>query len=120
MKTETGKANPDHGLIFKDITTQANVICIEAALDHNTEIDAAITEAAHDNLTPPIENTATDLAVTHLTDHITDHLNTEALQAIDPNIIVSHTHDQPTGLQGMNHVNQAHNPAGQGDNHIPR
>ena len=105
---------------FKDITAQAIAIHKEAALDHNTKIDAAITEPAYDNLTPSIEDTATDLAMTHPTNHITDHLNIEALQAIDPNIIVGHTHDQPTGLQGMNHIDQAHNPAGQGSNHTQR
>ena len=101
MKTENGKGNPDHSLIFKDITAQAIMICIEAALDCNIEIDAAITEAAHDNLTPPTENTATDFIMTHLIDHIVDHLNIKPLQAIDPNIIEGHTHDQPTGLPSL-------------------
>ena len=120
MKIETGEADPDHSLIFKDITAQAITICIEAALGHNTQIDAAITEAAHDNITPPTEDTATDLTVTPLTDHITDHPNTEALEATDPNITVGHTHDHPIGLQSINHNDQAHNPAGQGKNHTPR
>ena len=120
MNTETGKADPDHSLIFKDITAQAIAIHIEATLDHNTEIEAAITEATHDNLIPTTEDTVTDLTMTHLTNHIADHLNTEALQTIDPDIIVGHTHNQPTGLQVMNHIDQSHNPAGQGDNHIPR
>ena len=96
MKTETGKADPDHSLIFKDITAQAIMIWIEATLDCNTKIDTAITEAGYDNLTPPTEDTATDLTMTHLTNHIPDHLSTEGFQAIDPNIIVGHTHDQPT------------------------
>ena len=66
------------------------------------------------------EDTATDFTETHLTNHITDHLNTEALQAINPNIIVGHTYNQHTGLQGMNCINQTHNPVGQGDNHTTR
>ena len=42
----------------------------------------------------------TDHITDHLnTEHITDHLNTEALQAIDPEIIVGHTHDHPIGLK---------------------
>ena len=96
------------------------MIHIEAVINCNTEIDAAITEAAHNDFTQHTEDTAADLTMTHLTDHITDHLNTEALPAIDPEIIVGHTHYHPIGLQGMNCIDQAHNPAGQGENHIPR
>ena len=92
------------------------MIPIEATLDHNTGIDAATTGAAHDNLTPPIEATATDLTMTHHTDHITDHPHIEALQVIDPEITVDHIHDHPTDLQGTNHVDQVHNPAGQEEN----
>ena len=117
MKTETDKADPDRILIFEDITAQAITIHIEAALDCHTEIDAAITETAHDNLAPSTETTSTDLTMTHLTDHITDHLNTEALQAINPEIIEGHTHNHPIG---MHCVNQAHSPAGQDKNHTLR
>ena len=99
MKTERGEANPDHSLTFQDIAAQAIIICIEATLYHTTEIDAAITELAHDNLTPQTADTATDLAVIPLTDHIADHPNTEALQAIDPDIIVGHTHGHPIGFK---------------------
>ena len=120
MKTETGETNPDHSLIFEDITAQTIIILIDTALDHTTKIDAAITEAAHDNLAPPTEDTATDLTMTPLTNHIADHPNREALQAIDPDIIVGYTYDHPIGLQGMNHVNQVHNPTGQGKSHTPR
>ena len=38
---------------------------MEATLDHNTRIDAATTEAAHNDLTPPIEATAINIAATH-------------------------------------------------------
>ena len=55
------------------------MICIEAAPDHNTEIDTATTEAAHDDLTQPTEATATDIAMTHHTGHITDHPHITAL-----------------------------------------
>ena len=95
MKTEIGKADPDHSLTFKDITAQAITICIEASLDHNTEIDAAITEAAYDDLTQPTKNTSTHLTVTHHTNHIADLPNIEALLVIDPKIIVGHIHDHP-------------------------
>ena len=94
--------------------------CIEAALDCNTEIDAAITEAAHDHLTQPMEDTATDHAMTHLTNHIADLPNIEALQVINPKIIVGHTHNHPINFQDMNCINHVHNPAEQGENHIPR
>ena len=57
--------------------------------------------------------------MTHLTNHIADNLNTKALQAINPMIIVGHTYDHHIGLQGTNHIDQAHNPAGQGENHTP-
>ena len=33
---------------------------------------------------------------------------------------VGHIHDHLTDLQGINHVDQVHNPAGQEENHIPR
>ena len=98
MKTETGKADPDHRLIFEDITAPANTFHIEVALDCNTNIDAAIIEAGHDNLAPTTEDTATYLTMTPLTDHIADHPNTEAFQATDSDIIVGHTHDHPLGL----------------------
>ena len=35
-----------------------------------------------------------------------------ALQVIDPEIAVGHTHNHPTNLQGMNHADQIHTPAG--------
>ena len=44
VKTETGEGNLDHSLVFEDITAQAIMIHIEAALDHDTKIDAAIME----------------------------------------------------------------------------
>ena len=77
IKTVTGKANPDHSLIFEDITAQAIAIYIEVALEHNTDIDAAIIEPAPDSVTPTTVDTVTDLTVTLLFDHIADHPNTE-------------------------------------------
>ena len=85
---------------------------MEASLDHNTRIDAITTEAAHDDLTQPTEDTATDLTMTHCTSHIADRLHITALWVIDPQITVGHTHDHPTNLQGMNHADQIHSPAG--------
>ena len=85
---------------------------MEATLDHNIEIDAATTEAAHDNSAQPTEDTATDLAMTHCTGHNTDHSHITALWVIDPEMIVGQTHDHSTDLQGMNHTDQIHTPAG--------
>ena len=95
------------------------MIPVEADLDHNAGIDAATTGAAHNDLTEPIEATAIDLAMTHHINHIVDHPHIEVLQVIDPEITVGHIHDHPTDLQGMNHLDQVHNPAGE-ENHIPR
>ena len=41
-----------------------------------TGIDAALTEAAHDDLMQPTEDTATDLTMTHCTGNIADHQHT--------------------------------------------
>ena len=90
MKIETGKANPDHSHTFKDIAAVAIAICIEATLDCNTRIDAPTIEADHYDLAQPREDTATDLTMTHLTDHIADHPSIEALQVINSEIIVGH------------------------------
>ena len=72
------------------------------------------------NLASLIETTAIDFAVTHHINHITDHPLIEAPQVINPEITVGHIHDHPADLQGMNHVDQVHNPAGQDENHIQR
>ena len=95
------------------------MITIEA-LDHNTRIDAATTGAVHDNLAQPIETTATYLATTHYINYIADHPNIEALQVIDPEVTVGHIYYHPTDLQGMNHVDQVHNPARKKENYMPR
>ena len=96
------------------------MICTEATLDHNTGIDTATTEAAQDDLTIPSEDTPTDLTITHQTGHTVDHPHITALQGMDPKIIVGHTHDHPTELQGMNYTDQIHTLAGQEEGHIPR
>ena len=44
--------------------------------------------------------------MTHCIGHITDHPHLTALLIIDPKIIVGHTHNHPTNLQGMNHADQ--------------
>ena len=104
MKIKTGKANPDHSPTTEAITAWVIVICIEGALDHNTGIDIATTEAAHDDLTQPIEDTVTDLTVTHCHGHIADHPCIAALLVTDPEITVGHTHHHPSNLQGKNHT----------------
>ena len=96
------------------------MIHIEVTLDHNTGIDATTTQTAHDDLTHPTEDAATDLAMTDHTSHITDHANIKALKIIDPKTAVDHIHDHPTDLQGMNPANQVQIPAGQEEDHIPR
>ena len=120
MKMEIDKANQDHSPICADITFWVIVIHIEAALDCNTGRDAATTGAVHNDLSQPTEDTAKDLAMTHHTDHITDHPNIKALQVINPGITVGHIHEHPTDLQGMNHADQVHTPAGQEEGHILR
>ena len=92
MKKETGKANPDHNLIFKNITAQVVMILAEATQGHNIRTDAATTGAAPDNCNPAIEVTAIELATTHYINLITDHPQIEVLQLITPEIAVVHTH----------------------------
>ena len=111
MKIETGKANSDHSSTFKDITVQVIMICIGDALDHNTGTDTATTGTAHDDLAQPTKDTATDLMVTHNTDHIADHPNIKALQVIDPKITVDYIHNHPTDLPDMKLGGQIHIPA---------
>ena len=98
------------------------MIPIEATLDCSTGADAATTGAAHNDLTQSTEVTATtiDLAAMHHIDHITVLHNIKALQVINPEITAGHIHDHPIDHQGMIHVDQVHNPAGQKQNHIPR
>ena len=98
------------------------MIPIEAILDHNTGTDTATTGPAHDNLTQFTEATATTigLIMTHHINHIGDLPNIQALQVINPKTTVGHIHEHPTNPQGMDHVDQVHNPARQEDNHIPR
>ena len=106
--------DPDHTPTTKDITSQAITIHIETALGHYTGTDTTTTEVAHDDLTQSTEATATtiDLTATHHIDHITVLHNIEALQATDPEITVGHMHDHLTDLQGMNCIDQVHDPAG--------
>ena len=111
MKIKTGKADPDHSPTTEDIAAQVIMIHIEATLAHHTGIDAATTEAAHDDLSQPKEDTAKDLAMTHCTSHIADHPHITPLWVTDPKITVCHTHDHPTDLQGMNHADQIHTPS---------
>ena len=96
------------------------MIPTQAALDFNTGIHAATTGAAHNDITQHIGATFIDLAMTHHINHITDYPHIEALQVINPETAVGYIHNDPTDLQGMNHVGQVHNPAGQEDNHITR
>ena len=96
------------------------MIHTEATLDHNTRIDTTTTEAAHNNLAQHVGDAATDLTVTHHIGHITDHVHIAALWVINPKIVIGHTHNHPTNLQGMNHTDQIHTPAGQEEGYTPR
>ena len=96
------------------------MIHIGAALDCNTQIDAAITGATHNDHAPCMEATVIDLATTHHIHNITDHPHIEVLQVINPEIAVGHIHHHPTNLQGGTHVDQVHTSAGHKENHTPR
>ena len=120
MKTETGKADPDHNLIFEDIAAQAIATHIEAALDCNTKIDTAIKGAAHNECAPPIEAMAINLTTTCHISHMKDHPRIEVLQVINPEIAVGHINNCSTDVQGRTHVVQIHTPADHEENHTPR
>ena len=72
---------------------------MEATLDHNTGIDAATTEAAHDDVTQPTEDTVTHYTVTHCTGHMTDHPYITTPCVMNAEITVGYTHEHPTDLQ---------------------
>ena len=120
MKKETYEADADHNLLFKNITDKIIAILTEATQGHNTGIDAATTGAAHNNCTPPIEAAATDPAVTHHINHITDHPHIEVLQLINPENAVDHDHNHPTDLQGRTHTKQVHIPTDHKENQTSR
>ena len=120
IKTKTGKADPDLSLIFTVIAAQAIMICIEAFLDQGTEIDAAITGAAHNDHASPIEATAIGLTTTCHINHNTDHPHIEVLQLINPVIAVGPIHVHHATLQGRTHIDQVHTPADHEENHTPR
>ena len=113
MKTETGKADPDHNPTTKDITAWAIAIHIEATPDHYIGTGAITTGVAHDDLAQFTQATTTtiDLTTRHHTDHIAVLHNIKALQDTDPEIKEGHIHDHLTDHQGMNHVDQVHDPA---------
>ena len=119
-KIEKDETGPEHSCTTEDITVRVIAIYTEATLDHNTGIDTATTEAAHDDLTQHTEDAAKDLAMTHCIGHITDHPCMAAVWVIDPKIIVGHTHNHPTDLQGMNHTDQIHTAAEQEESYTQR
>ena len=55
MKIEKVKADPDHSPTTGNIAAQVIMIHIEGTLDHNTGIDAATIETAHDDLAQPTD-----------------------------------------------------------------
>ena len=119
MKIETGKADPDQ-LHYQRHHSSHNCDSHRGHSRYNTGIDAATTEAAHDNLAQPTENTATDLTMVHHTSHIANLLHIAALWVINPEITVGHIHNHPTVCQGMNCIDQVHIPVGQEEGHILR
>ena len=83
-----------------------------ATVDHNIEIGAATTEAAHDDCHSAHRgHSHRPCTVTHHTIHTADCLHIAALQVINPEITVGHTHDYPTDIQGMNHTDDIHTPS---------
>ena len=116
MEKETDKANPDHSLIFKNITAQVIMILTEATEGHNTGIDMATIGAPHNDCTAPIEATAINLTMKHHIDHVADHSYIEVLQLIDPETTIDHTHNHLTDLQGRPHTDQVHIPADHEEN----
>ena len=74
---------------------------------------------AHDTVTQPTEDRATEITVTHHTSHIAACPHIAAFQVINPEITVGHTHYYPTDLQGMNHIDHIHTLAGL-EGHIPK
>ena len=98
------------------ITVKIDTITIhkEATLGHYVGTDTTTTGVAHNDLVQSTEATATtiDLPTTHHINHIAVPYNIKALQATDPEIAVGHIHDHFTDLQGLNCVDQVHNPAG--------
>ena len=117
MKTGTGQVDPDHNLIFEDITAWVVTVHTEATHGHSIRIITATTEAAHNIHAPPIQVTAIDPTMTHPADHIMDHPHIEVLQLTTPEIVVDHVHDHPTNLQGETHTDQVHIPADHEANH---
>ena len=109
-ENETG---PDYRPTHKDISVWVTMICTVATLDHNSGRDTATTETAHDDISQHTADTATDLNVTHWIGHIVDYPHITALEVINPEMVVGHTNDHPTDLQGMNQADQIHTPAGQ-------
>ena len=120
MKTGTGKAIPDHNLIFTDIAAQVMTIHTEAAPGQSIGIITATPGVAHDAHTPHIEITAIDLAMTHHISLTLDHPHIEILQLTSPEITVDHTHDHPTNLQGEICTGHIHIPADHKANHTSR
>ena len=120
VKTGTGKIDPDHNLIFTDITAQVVTIHTEATHSHNIWIITATTGAAHDAHAPPIEITAIIPATTYHTDHTAGHPCIEVPQLMTQEIIVGHAHDHPTNLPGKTHTDQIHIPADHEGNHTSR
>ena len=96
------------------------MIHTEATQGCNTRINAATTGAAHDSHASPIEVTAINPAMTHHTDHITDHPHIEVLQLTTPEIAVDYTYYHSTNLQGETHTDQVHIPTDYVVNHILR
>ena len=110
VKRETGKANHDHILIFKDTTAQVVMTHTEATQGHNTGANAATKGAVHNSHAPLIEATTIARTVTHHINLIIDHPHIEVLQLTNPGITVDYTANLPTNPQGRTHTDQVHIP----------
>ena len=119
-KTEEEETDPNLSQDTAGITAQATIDLTEITQGHKDGTEITTTEAVQGAHTQQTGDAVTCHAVTHHISHIIDDPHITALWVIDPEIIAGHTCDHPTNLQGMNHANQVHTPAGQEEGHTPR
>ena len=117
MKTRTGEVIPDHKLICTDIAAQVITIHTEVAPGHDIAIITATPGVAQDAHPTHIEITAINPAMTHHTDHITDHPHIGSSSTYH---LEDHVHVHPTNLQGEISTGHIHILADHKANHTSR
>ena len=95
-KIKKGETGPDHSPGIADITAPAITTCTEAALDHNKGMGTATIEAAQGDPIQHTQATVTEPAMTHHTNHTTDHSITAAHLVTILRATVGHIHAHPT------------------------